>query len=280
MVTHQNVSNGRARWARSRPIDIWKYLLHGSIDVLVLLSLGAVSTVLGQTAPSNAAQQKGAVSPPVQAAAPWSGDFDGMLKRHYLRALVTSSKTQYYVVNGVQHGSSYEFLHEFEQWVNHKYPPKEKNLRFHVVFVPVSHDQILARLTGGRGDLVVGTLTITPERLKIVDFSDPLATDVKEIAVTGPHSPELHSVEDLSGQEVFVRKSSSYWEHAEALNAKLRSEGKAIVKLRRPGRPRRRGFVGDAECWASPDHHHKCLFAKNLGPILHEHQGEFRRGHR
>jgi hypothetical protein len=109
------------------------------------------------------------VSPPVQAAGPWSGDFDGALKRHYLRALVASSKTQYCVINGVQHGSSYEFLHEFEEWVNHKYPPKEKNLRFHVVFVPVSHDQILARLTGGRGDLAVGTLTITPERLKVVD---------------------------------------------------------------------------------------------------------------
>jgi membrane-bound lytic murein transglycosylase MltF len=231
-VTHTNVNNGKSPCARSRAIDIRKYLLHGSIYVLVLLSLGAVSTLLGQTATSNPAQQKGAVSPPVQAAAPWSGDFDGMLKRHYLRALVTSSKTQYYVVNGVQHGSSYEFLHEFEQWVNHKYPPKEKNLRFHVVFVPVSHDQILARLTGGRGDLAVGTLTITPERLKVVDFSDPLATEVKEIAVTGPHSPELHSVEDLSGQEVFVRKSSSYWEHLEVLNAKLRSEGKAIVKLR------------------------------------------------
>jgi ABC-type amino acid transport substrate-binding protein len=231
-VKHADVNNGKSPCVRSRAIDIWKYLLHGSIYVLVLLSLGAVSTVLGQTAPSNPAQQKGAVSPPVQAAAPWLGDFDGMLKRHYLRALVTSSKTQYYVVNGVQHGSSYEFLHEFKQWVNHKYPPKEKNLRFHVVFVPVSHDQILARLTGGRGDLAVGTLTITPERLKVVDFSDPLATEVKEIAVTGPHSPELHSVEDLSGQEVFVRKSSSYWEHVEALNTKLRSEGKAIVKLR------------------------------------------------
>ena len=231
-VTHTNFNNGKSLCARSTAIDIRKYLLHGSIYVFVLLSRGAVSTVLGQTAPSNPAQQKRAVSPPVQAAAPWSGDFDGMLKRHYLRALVTSSKTQYYVVNGVQHGSSYEFLHEFEQWVNHKYPPKEKNLRFHVVVVPVSHDQILARLTGGRGDLAVGTLTITPERLKTVDFSDPLATDVKEIAVTGPHSPELHSVEDLSGQEVFVRKSSSYWEHVEALNAKLRSEGKAIVKLR------------------------------------------------
>jgi len=74
-VTHTNVNNGKSPCTRSRAIDIRKYLLH-SVYVLVLLSLGAVSTLLGQT--------KGAVSPPVQAAAPWSGDFDGMLKRHYL----------------------------------------------------------------------------------------------------------------------------------------------------------------------------------------------------
>jgi len=65
-----------------------------------------------------------------------------------------------------------------------------------------------------------------------VDFSDPLVTGVKEIAVTGPGSPELHSLEDLSGQEVFARKSSSHWEHLEALNEKFRGEGKALVKLR------------------------------------------------
>jgi membrane-bound lytic murein transglycosylase MltF len=230
-VSHQNATNGRSPWTLSPAIHIRKYFSHGGMCAFLLASLGAVSTVLGQTAPSNPARQK-AVSPPVAAVGPWSGDFDGMLKRHYLRALVASSKTQYYVVNGVQYGSSYEFLHEFEAWVNHKYPSTEKNLRFHVVFVPVSHDQIFARLTGGRGDLAVGTLIITPDRLKIADFSDPLATGVKEITVTGPHSPELHSVEDLSGQEVFVRKSSSYWEHLEGLNAKLRSEGKAIVKLR------------------------------------------------
>jgi membrane-bound lytic murein transglycosylase MltF len=55
---------------------------------------------------------------------------------------------------------------------------------------------------------------------------------VKEIAVTGPHSPDLRFVDDLSGQEVFVPRTSSYWEHLEALNSRLRTQGKAVVKLR------------------------------------------------
>jgi membrane-bound lytic murein transglycosylase MltF len=189
------------------------------------------SAAVAQTTGTNNTNSQGNAAPSVRLKA-WNGDFDGMLKRRFLRALVASSKTQYYVVDGVQHGSSYEFLKAFEQWVNQKYPQKDKSLRFHVVFVPVARDQLFARLNQGRGDLAVGTLTITPEREEIVDFSDPLAVDVKEIAITGPHSPELHSLDDLSGQEVFARPSSSYWEHLEALNKKFRSQNKAVVKLR------------------------------------------------
>jgi membrane-bound lytic murein transglycosylase MltF len=186
---------------------------------------------LARTTPSKPSTSQHVSAPALQAP-PWTGDFDAMLKRRFIRVLVASSKTQYYVINGVQHGSSYEFLKAFEQWVNQKYPQQDKSLRFHVVFVPVSRDQIFPSLTAGRGDLAVGTLLITPERLKIVDFSDPRVTGVKEIAVTGPCSPGLHSLEDLSGQEVSVRKSSSHWEHLEALNEKFRGEGKALVKLR------------------------------------------------
>jgi membrane-bound lytic murein transglycosylase MltF len=87
-------------------------------------------------------------------------------------------------------------------------------------------------LNEGRGDLAVGAITITPERAESVDFSQPMVTDVREIAVTGPRSPQLHSLDDLSGQEVFVRKSSGYWEHLEGLNQKFQSEHKPPVKLR------------------------------------------------
>ena len=184
-----------------------------------------------QTAPAKSESAQAPTSLAIQGAA-WTGDFDEMLKRRYIRVLVASSKTQYYVVKGIQHGTSYEVMKAFEDWVNRKYPQKTKNLRLHVVFVPVSRNQFLPRLTEGRGDLAVGAITITSERAKVVDFSLPMATDVKEIAVTGPHSPELHSLDDLSGQEVFVRKSSSYWEHLEGLNQKLQTEHKAPVKLR------------------------------------------------
>jgi len=51
----------------------------------------------------------------------------------------------------------------------------------------------------GLGDIAAANLTITPERLKNVDFSDPFLTGVNEIVVTGPAVPKLASLEDLAG---------------------------------------------------------------------------------
>jgi membrane-bound lytic murein transglycosylase MltF len=206
----------------------------GSFYLLFLVILPIATVSPRACAQSNPAQT--APAPPITAPnvqfKPWSGDLDGMLKRHFIRALVAYSKTQYYVVKGVQHGTSYEALIAFQDYINRKYPPKEKNIRFHVVFVPVARDQLLTRLDEGKGDIAVATLTVTPDRQKLVDFSDPFVTGVKEVVVTGPDSPTINSIEDLSGQEVFARPSSSYWEHLQQLNDKFKSEGKAPLKLR------------------------------------------------
>jgi membrane-bound lytic murein transglycosylase MltF len=201
-------------------------------SLLLVQSLVACVAFGHAKAPSPGQASQAPAAPRLQGA-PWTGDFDAMLQqRRFIRALVVYSKSQYFVINGVQHGSAYEYMKAFEDWVNLKYPQKVKNTKFHVVFIPVPRDQLIPRLAAGRGDLATGTLEITPERSKVVDFTDPIVTGVKEIAVTGPHSPALHSIDDLSGQEVFVRKSSSYWERLDALNARFKTQGKAQIKLR------------------------------------------------
>jgi membrane-bound lytic murein transglycosylase MltF len=81
------------------------------------------------------------------------------------------------------------------------------------------------------GDFAGGNLTITEDRLKIVDFSNPFLTDVKEVVVTGPESPPLQSVEDLAGRKIYVRKSSSYHEHLERLNQEFKKSGKKMITL-------------------------------------------------
>src|SRR5262245_46791066 len=160
----------------------------------------------------------------------WTGDLDGMVKRRQIRAGVVYSRTHYFIDKGVQRGIAYESLKLFEDEINTKF--KTGNLKVHVVFVPLSRDQLLPALQDGRVDLVAAMLTVTPDRQKLVDFSDPTRTGVNEVVVSGPGAPTLASVDDLSGKEVFVRQSSSYYQSLTALNDKLKAAGKPLVVLK------------------------------------------------
>jgi membrane-bound lytic murein transglycosylase MltF len=50
--------------------------------------------------------------------------------------------------------------------------------------------------------------------------------------LTGPASPAVASIDDLAGKEVYVRKSSSYYESLVALNAEFKKQGKPEVRLK------------------------------------------------
>jgi ABC-type amino acid transport substrate-binding protein len=79
-----------------------------------------------------------------------------------------------------------------------------------LVFIPVKRDQLLPALAAGKGDIAAANLTVTDDRLKLVDFSTPLYPDVSEVVVSGPGEPVMAKPEDLSGKTVYVRRSSSY----------------------------------------------------------------------
>src|SRR5277367_2543717 len=160
----------------------------------------------------------------------WTGDLDGMAKRRVIRALVVYSPTYYFIDRGTERGASFEALTQFEVELNNEL--KTKNLRIRVAFVPVRRDDLIPALLDGRGDIAASGITITAARQKLIDFSDPLVARVNEIIVTGPASPTLHSLDELSGQEVFVRASSSFYEHLRALNTTFQKAGKAPIKLK------------------------------------------------
>jgi membrane-bound lytic murein transglycosylase MltF len=159
----------------------------------------------------------------------WTGDWDAILKRRVLRVLVVYSRTMYFVDKGTQEGISYDIFKAFEDEVNREV--QDKALRFHVAFIPVLRDELIPALRAGRGDVAAANLTITGARDKLVDFSEPVLRGVKEIVVTGPRSPAVATLEDLAGQEVYVRRSSTYWEHLQALNARLAARGARPVRL-------------------------------------------------
>ena len=66
----------------------------------------------------------------------------------------------------------------------------------------------------------------------MVDFTKPHLSGVREVVLTGPTSPALSTLDDLAGKEVFVRKSSSYYESLVTLNTRFASENKPLIKLR------------------------------------------------
>ena len=48
------------------------------------------------------------------------------------------------------------------------------------MFIAVSRDQLIPLLLSGQGDVVAANLTITPSRLRQVDFVRPVASGVQE----------------------------------------------------------------------------------------------------
>ena len=128
---------------------------------------------------------------------------------------------------GRSEASTYEALKLFENDLNADL--KTGNLKVHVVIVPMSRDQLYPALASGKVDMVAAMVTVTPEREKLVAFSEPTRTNVSEVVVTGPGAPTITSVDDLAGQEVFVRKASIYDESLVRLNADLKARGKPPV---------------------------------------------------
>ena len=164
-----------------------------------------------------------------QALKTWTGDWDGMVTRNKIRVLVPFSKTFYFLDGGRQRGLTYDLMKIFEKQINEDL--KRKTVKVQFVFIPVNRDEFTTDLLKGVGDIAAGALTITPERKKLIDFSEPFLTKVREIIVTGPSSPDLSSLDDLSGKTIHVRKSSSFYEHLVRLNTSFKVAGKPKIKL-------------------------------------------------
>ncbi|WP_153304797.1 transporter substrate-binding domain-containing protein [Desulfocapsa sulfexigens] len=151
----------------------------------------------------------------------WKGDYDEMVKRRVIRVLIPYSKTFYFLDGATEKGLSYDAVKLFEKYINRQ--QGTKYLKIHTIIVPTERHLLLSRLNEGLGDIAVGNLTITDERLRTVDFSAPFATNVREVVVTRKGIPELENSHDLAGMELYVRESSSYYESILKLNKGNRS---------------------------------------------------------
>jgi membrane-bound lytic murein transglycosylase MltF len=161
---------------------------------------------------------------------PWTGDYDGMVERRVIRVLVPYGGYQFYYDQGRPRGAVYELVQRFETFVNAEL--ERRHIKVYVVPIPVSREELLPALLEGHADFVAADLTITDERSAQLSFSRPILTDINEVIVTGPAAPELKSLDDLAGQEIVVRESSSYAEHLRGLAKTMAENGleKPVLK--------------------------------------------------
>jgi len=165
------------------------------------------------------------------ASKPWIGDFDGMVARRLVRILTPYSRTQYFIDKGQPKGLVHEAAVALEEEINLRLKTTRAT-RVFVVVMPTSRDELYRSLVDGRGDIVAAGLTVTPERVKLVDFTTPGRRGVREIVVTGPGAPALSTVDDLSGQQVCVRDNSIQLDSLTRLNESLKARGKPPVLIK------------------------------------------------
>ncbi|MFP4446531.1 MAG: transglycosylase SLT domain-containing protein, partial [Desulfosudaceae bacterium] len=159
----------------------------------------------------------------------YTEDLPALLERKYIRVLTTMNRTNFFLAEGTAHGFEYALLKEYEKFLNQGITSRD--LKITLEFIPVARDELLSGLVRGRGDIAAAGLTITEQREKMVDFTRPYLTGVDEVLVTHRKTGAPQAPAGLSGQRVFVRPSSSYYESLERLNRQLKKDGRAPVRI-------------------------------------------------
>ncbi|KJY83730.1 amino acid ABC transporter substrate-binding protein [Vibrio galatheae] len=149
---------------------------------------------------------------------PYFGDLSVLEKKGVIRVLVAADLGFYYVEGGKPKGILAELLYHFEKEL------RQHSSYLNLQVIPVHRDELIPSLEKGYGDLVVANLTITQARLKKIDFSAPVLRDVQELVITHTSVEPMTSLEQLSGKEVWIRASSSYFESLQKLNQTLNNQ--------------------------------------------------------
>ena len=102
---------------------------------------------------------------------PWQGDFDRMIARRMIWVLVPYSRTLYFNDKGQERGLVADTVRDFERYINKKHQTGKRPVT--VYMIPTTRDRLLPDVAAGLGDIAAGNLTVTPERLELVDFVAP-----------------------------------------------------------------------------------------------------------
>ncbi|MGD8232491.1 transglycosylase SLT domain-containing protein [Vibrio sp. TRT 1302] len=157
---------------------------------------------------------------------PYFGDLSQLEKKGVIRVLVAADLGFYYIEDGRPKGILAELLYHFEKEL------RQRSSYFNLQVIPVHRDELLPALVDGYGDLAVANLTVTETRIDQVAFSDPVLTGVQELLITHKDEAPIEELSQLSGRDIWVRASSSYFESIQKLNQKLEQQSLPPITVR------------------------------------------------
>ena len=134
-----------------------------------------------------------------------------VMAREVLRVCSYYNTTDYYVYKGVPKGFHYELVRDFAEHLG---------VQLEVV-ATVDVEEAIRRLEKGEVDLLAMSLTVTPERDSLVEFTMPLFSTGRVLVQHAGEGSLVRRVEELRGQEVFVQRGTNYGAFARALSDSL-----------------------------------------------------------
>lgn len=159
----------------------------------------------------------------------FTGDLPEMTERGWIRALVSFSKTDFFLAQGRPRGMQAELLLQYQKFLNSRVAKGRPKLN--IAYIPVPSHRLIPALLEGKGDIATALLPIKLERDRKVAFVSDSGLTVDKIVVTGKDVRGIDNLEDLSGRKVYVLHGSSCVEYLHGFNDHLRSVGKEPVKI-------------------------------------------------
>ncbi len=160
----------------------------------------------------------------------WTGDLDALVEERVIRILTVYGPGRFHLEEGRGRGIIAEMAGRYQEHLNQELG--RGHIKVYTMVIPVARDQLIPALLDGRGDIIAASLTITPERQEELLFSIPASRPLNEILVTGPAAPAIETLNDLSGETLYLRDDSSYRESADALNQRLVAAGLEPVRIK------------------------------------------------
>ncbi len=122
-----------------------------------------------------------------------------------ITVLTRNNAHSYYIYRDTPMGFEYDLAKAFAE-----------HMGVQLNIVTPRWDSLIKSLNSGKGDLIAASMTITPSRENLVDFSFSYM-DIQQYVIAHKSDYRIKAVEDLAGRVVHVRRGTSYEERLKAL---------------------------------------------------------------